>query len=84
LEYRTVFIPGFEENIIPHRKAIEEKGNLGVEEERRLCYVAITRAKKEAYITLCNVRNTYGQYRSQYSTPSRFLQNLPKSSVKIL
>jgi DNA helicase-2/ATP-dependent DNA helicase PcrA len=84
LEYRTVFIPGFEENIIPHRRALEEKGGLGLEEERRLCYVAITRARKEAYITLCNKRSLYGPYGTQYSSPSRFLQNLPRESIKIL
>jgi DNA helicase-2/ATP-dependent DNA helicase PcrA len=84
LEYRTIFIPGFEENIIPHRKALEEKGGMGLEEERRLCYVAITRARKEAYITLCNRRGAYGQYGIQYSTPSRFIQNLPRDSIRIL
>ena len=89
LEYRTVFIPGFEENILPHQKSVSEKGEVGVEEERRLCYVAITRAKKETYITLCNRRNMYGSYGSQYGSgqyvnPSRFLQDLPKGCVKIL
>lgn len=84
LEYHTVFIPGFEENILPHQRSIAEKGNLGIEEERRLCYVAITRAKKEAYITFCNRRNMYGSYNMSYTTPSRFLRDLPKSCVKIL
>ncbi|MDR1476173.1 MAG: UvrD-helicase domain-containing protein [Holosporales bacterium] len=85
LEFRIVFIPGFEENIIPHQRSIMEKGELGVEEERRLCYVAITRAKKEAYITLCQARKMFGLGGGwNYSRPSRFLQNLPKESVKIL
>jgi DNA helicase-2/ATP-dependent DNA helicase PcrA len=85
LEYHTVFIPGFEENIIPHPKSISEKGEVGIEEERRLCYVAITRAKKEAYITLCNKRNMYGNHDfAQYVAPSRFLYDFPKGSVKIL
>lgn len=84
LEYHTVFIPGFEENILPHQRSIAEKGNLGVEEERRLCYVAITRAKREAYITFCNRRNLYGSYNMIYTTPSRFLRDLPKNCVKIL
>lgn len=89
LEYKTVFIPGFEENIMPHQKAIEEKGDLGIEEERRLCYVAITRAKKEAYITFCNTRsNFYGggsrEFSWQRSNPSRFLHDLPKGSTKVL
>ena len=84
LEYHTVFIPGFEENILPHQKSVAEKGNLGVEEERRLCYVALTRAKREAYITFCNKRNMYGCYNMSYTTPSRFLQDLPKNCIKIL
>jgi DNA helicase-2/ATP-dependent DNA helicase PcrA len=84
LEYRTIFIPGFEENIIPQRRALEENGGMGVEEERRLCYVAITRAREEVYITLCNKRGAYEQYGMQYSTPSRFLENLPRDSIKIL
>jgi DNA helicase-2/ATP-dependent DNA helicase PcrA len=85
LEYNTVFIPGFEEDILPHKKSIEEKGELGIEEERRLFYVAITRAKKEAYITMCNKRGSYGDYGArQYVSPSRFLYDLPKGSVKII
>ncbi|MDR3224652.1 MAG: UvrD-helicase domain-containing protein [Holosporales bacterium] len=85
LEYHTIFIPGFEENIIPHKKSVTEKGDIGVEEERRLCYVAITRAKKEAYITLCNRRNMYGSYDfSQFASPSRFLYDLPKNCIRIL
>ncbi len=83
LEYHTVFIPGFEEGIMPHQKSIAEKGDIGIEEERRLCYVAITRGRKEVYITLCNRRNMFGgSY--QYVTPSRFLYDLPKGSIKIL
>ncbi|MDR1289370.1 MAG: UvrD-helicase domain-containing protein [Holosporales bacterium] len=88
LEYKTIFIPGFEENIIPNQRSVMEKGELGVEEERRLCYVALTRARKEAYITLCEIRNTYGHGGGgggwSYVKPSRFLQNMPKSSVRIL
>lgn len=87
LEYRTVFIPGFEENIIPHQKALEEKGEIGLEEERRLCYVAITRAKKEAYISFCNSRgNFYSNNNSSWQkvNPSRFLYDLPKGSTKFI
>lgn len=84
LEYRTVFIPGFEENILPHQKALEEKGDLGIEEERRLCYVAITRAKKEAYITFCHTRGSYYQTPWQRTSPSRFLADLPKGSTKVV
>jgi DNA helicase-2/ATP-dependent DNA helicase PcrA len=85
LEYHTVFVPGFEENIIPHQKAIEEKGDQGLEEERRLCYVAITRARKEAYITFCNSRGSYYSKESwQRTYPSRFLRNFPCSNAKII
>ena len=83
LEFYTVFIPGFEENIMPHQKSLLEKGELGIEEERRLCYVAITRAKKEVYITFCNRRSAFGEMPS-YTSPSRFLKNLPKDCVRFV
>ena len=83
LEFNTVFIPGFEENILPHQKSICEKGEIGIEEERRLCYVAITRAKREAYITFCNRRGAFGSSTQTYTSPSRFLKDLPKSCVKL-
>ncbi len=84
LEFHSVFIPGFEEGILPHQKSIYEKGDIGIEEERRLCYVAITRAKKEAYITFCNRRGSYASPTPTYASPSRFLRDLPKSCVKII
>ena len=84
LEFHTVFIPGFEENILPHQKSIYEKGDIGIEEERRLSYVAITRAKREAYITFCNRRSAFGSQSPTYTSPSRFLKDLPKSCVKLI
>lgn len=84
LEFHTIFIPGFEENILPHQKSILEKGEIGIEEERRLCYVAITRAKREAYITFCNRRGTFGSSNPTYTSPSRFLRNLPRSCIRII
>jgi DNA helicase-2/ATP-dependent DNA helicase PcrA len=85
LEYHTVFIPGFEETIIPHQRSIAENGAIGVEEERRLCYVALTRAKKEAYITFCSKINMYSNYGApQRVNPSRFLYDLPKDGIRIL
>jgi DNA helicase-2/ATP-dependent DNA helicase PcrA len=84
LEYDTVFIPGFEENIIPHQMSIAEKGEVGVEEERRLCYVALTRARVEAFITMCQSRKTYGYGTEQIAHPSRFLYDLPKDSVRVM
>lgn len=87
LEFHTVFIPGFEENIMPHQKSILEKGELGIEEERRLCYVAITRAKREAYITFCNKRGAFGTSSTSstsYTAPSRFLKDLPRSCIRVV
>ena len=51
LEFDVVFLPGWEEGLFPHQKSLEEKGDFALEEERRLAYVGITRAKKEAYIS---------------------------------
>ena len=84
LEFHTIFIPGFEENILPHQKSILEKGDVGIEEERRLCYVAITRAKREAYITFCNRRGAFGSSNPTYTSPSRFLKDLPRNCIRIV
>ena len=52
LEFNSIFLPGWEEGLFPHQKSLEEKGDLALEEERRLAYVGVTRAKKNAYISL--------------------------------
>ena len=52
LEFEVVFLPGWEEGLFPHQKSLEEKGDFALEEERRLAYVGITRAKKEAFYLL--------------------------------
>lgn len=83
LEYDIVFLPGFEEGTIPNQKALDESGANGLDEERRLCYVAITRAKKELYISFCNARAKYGHHYT-YTMPSRFLYDLPKRSIVFL
>lgn len=83
LEYKIVFIPGFENDLFPHPRSIEEHGQTGIEEERRLFYVAMTRAKNEVYITMCRRRNLYNQSWQNVS-PSRFLEHLPKDNVKII
>jgi DNA helicase II / ATP-dependent DNA helicase PcrA len=81
LEFDTVFLPGWEENVFPHIRAIEESGKKGVEEERRLAYVGITRAKKRSFITFCwNRRAPQGWIPS---SPSRFIDQLPKDHVDI-
>ncbi|MGN6815797.1 MAG: 3'-5' exonuclease, partial [Solirubrobacterales bacterium] len=72
LEYDTVFIVGCEDGAFPHMRALEEGGE---EEERRLCYVAITRARKRLYMTWARERQLFG--RSERNLPSRFIDELP-------
>lgn len=74
LEFPTVFLAGMEDGIFPSFRATEKEEDL--EEERRLCYVALTRAKKQLYLTCAERRMMYGQTR--YSRPSRFLKELPE------
>lgn len=77
LEFDAVFITGLEEGLFPHDNSTQEEG--GLEEERRLMYVAITRAKKHLHISFCQTRMLYGQTR--YNIRSRFLDELPKKSL---
>lgn len=79
LEFDTVFLPGWEEGLFPHQRALDESGNNGLEEERRLAYVGITRARKR--LTICHAANRriYNQWQS--SIPSRFLDELPKEHI---
>src|SRR5205085_12237302 len=72
LEYPVVFMIGCEEGVFPHSRSIEE-GNL--EEERRLCYVGITRAERKLYISYAQTRTLYGA--RSYNMPSRFIDELP-------
>ena len=74
LEYPVIFILGMEEGLFPSRKSLDE--DKGVEEERRLCYVAITRAKKELFLTNAKQRTMYGS--TTYTIPSRFTEEIPK------
>ena len=80
LEFDVVFLPGWEEGLFPHQKALEEKGDLALEEERRLAYVGITRAKKEAFISFAMGRAYHGEWMD--SLPSRFIDELPKENIK--
>jgi len=73
LEFKVVFIFGLEEGLLPHFKSFDEP--YGIEEERRLCYVGITRAKERVYLSYVRKRTIYG--RSQYYLPSRFLKEIP-------
>ncbi len=73
LEFPVVFIVGFEDGLLPHSRCLFDKEQL--EEERRLCYVGITRAQEKLYLSFTNTRYLYG--RSQATNPSRFLQQIP-------
>ena len=80
LEFNTVFLPGWEEDLFPSKKSLEEHGEKGLEEERRLAYVGLTRAKKEAHVFHVASRYLYGKYTSPI--PSRFLSELPADHVE--
>ena len=82
LEFDFVFLPGWEEGIFPNQRNIDEYGNKGLEEERRLAYVGITRARKELNISYVNYRKQYN-YSIYRSIPSRFLSELPEQSCKV-
>jgi DNA helicase-2/ATP-dependent DNA helicase PcrA len=81
LEFDTVFLPGWEEEIFPSQRAIDENGLAALEEERRLAYVGITRAKQKAFIYFAGNRQVFGQWRS--SIPSRFIENLPEDHIEM-
>ena len=79
LEYDTVFLVGWEEGLFPSQRALDEGGTASLEEERRLAYVAITRARRRAVIIHAANRRIYGQWTS--SIPSRFVGELPKPHI---
>jgi DNA helicase-2/ATP-dependent DNA helicase PcrA len=80
LEFDVVFLPGWEEGLFPHQKSIEEKGQNGLEEERRLAYVGITRAKKKAIISFAMNRFYQGNWID--SMASRFIEELPEKFLE--
>ena len=80
LEFDAVFLPGWEEGLFPHQKSLEEKGDLALEEERRLAYVGITRAKKESFISFVMNRMYRGDWVD--SLASRFINELPEKNIK--
>ena len=80
LEFDVVFLPGWEEGLFPHQKSIEEKGQSGLEEERRLAYVGITRAKKKTIISFAMNRFYQGDWID--SMASRFIEELPEKYIK--
>ncbi len=80
LEFDMVFLPGWEEGLFPHQRALDEGGEKGLEEERRLAYVGLTRARKLAVVSSAANRRVYGNWSS--SIPSRFLDELPPDQVQ--
>ena len=80
LEFDVVFLPGWEEGLFPHQKSLEEKGDFALEEERRLAYVGITRAKKEAYLSFAMKRAFHGDWMD--TLPSRFINEIPEDSIE--
>lgn len=80
LEFPDVFLVGMEEGIFPHSRTLMDENE--IEEERRLCYVGITRAEKHLFLSNARTRTIYG--RTQYYTPSRFLQEVPRNLVHVI
>jgi len=81
LEFETVFLPGWEEGLFPHQRALDEGGRSGLEEERRLAYVGLTRAKKNLHLWFVSNRRIHGLWQS--TIPSRFLDELPEAHVEV-
>jgi DNA helicase-2/ATP-dependent DNA helicase PcrA len=81
LEFDTVFLPGWEEGLFPHQRALDDQGRAGLEEERRLGHVGITRARKRAKIYFATNRRMHGTWSS--NIPSRFLDELPEAHVEV-
>ncbi len=81
LEFKTVFLPGWEDGLFPSQRSLDESGRVGLEEERRLAYVGITRARQRARISLAQNRRTHGLWNS--ALPSRFLDELPAEVVEV-
>jgi DNA helicase II / ATP-dependent DNA helicase PcrA len=81
LEFDTVFLPGWEEGVFPNQRTLDDQGRAGLEEERRLAHVGITRARKRAKIYFATNRRMHGLW--QTNIPSRFLDELPEASVEV-
>ncbi len=82
LEFETVFLPGWEEGVFPNQRALDEGGKASLEEERRLAYVGLTRAKRRAFIWFASNRRIHGLWQS--SVPSRFIEELPADQIEIV
>jgi DNA helicase II / ATP-dependent DNA helicase PcrA len=82
LEFDVVFLPGWEEGLFPHQRALDENGEAGLEEERRLAYVGITRAKRRLVISFAQNRRVHGSWQS--AMPSRFLNELAEEHAEVV
>src|SRR5262249_9345893 len=81
LEFDTVFLPGWEEGLLPHQRSLDEQGRAGLEEERRLAHVGLTRARKHARISFVPNRRIHGSWSA--TIPSRFIDELPETHVEV-
>ena len=81
LEFDVVFLPGWDEGLLPHQRSLDESGRSGLEEERRLAHVGLTRARLKAKITFAQNRRTHGMW--QQAIPSRFIDELPIAHVEV-
>ena len=82
LEFDYVFLAGWEEGVFPSQRSLDELGNKGLEEERRLAYVALTRARKKVHISYVN-QNRYSYASHDFNSPSRFISELPKNLIEL-
>ena len=82
LEFDVVFLPGWEEGLFPHQRSLDESGQAGLEEERRLAYVGITRAQRQAKVCFAQNRRIRGLWQS--ASPSRFVDELPEANVEVV
>jgi DNA helicase II / ATP-dependent DNA helicase PcrA len=82
LEFDVVFLPGWEEGLFPHQRALDEGGMAALEEERRLAYVGLTRARRRVYISFAANRRIHNQWQS--AIPSRFIDELPRDRVEMM
>jgi DNA helicase-2/ATP-dependent DNA helicase PcrA len=82
LEFDVVFLPGWEEGLFPHQRSLDESGQAGLEEERRLAYVGLTRARRQAKVSFVQNRRNRGLW--QAAAPSRFVDELPEANVEVI
>jgi DNA helicase-2/ATP-dependent DNA helicase PcrA len=82
LEFETVFLPGWEEGLFPSQRSLDENGKAGLEEERRLAYVGLTRARRRAKLYFASNRRLHGMWNA--TVPSRFLDDLPEAHVEVI